>query len=116
MNRFSKDIGFLDDLLPYIFCEYLLVTSQPPCSMISPALLKFCVYVIQLLLRCIAVIATAISSNPWVAIPAVVLIISFLAIRWYYLRTSREVKRLEAIGESHGYINKMTVPILVCTY
>ena len=30
LNRFSKDIGFLDDLLPYIFCEYLLVTSHPP--------------------------------------------------------------------------------------
>ena len=25
LNRFSKDIGFLDDLLPYVFCEYLLV-------------------------------------------------------------------------------------------
>lgn len=25
LNRFSKDIGFLDDLLPYSFCEFLLV-------------------------------------------------------------------------------------------
>lgn len=25
LNRFSKDVSFLDDLLPYIFCEYLLV-------------------------------------------------------------------------------------------
>ena len=25
LNRFSKDVGFLDDLLPYVFCEYLLV-------------------------------------------------------------------------------------------
>ena len=25
LNRFSKDVGFLDDLLPYIFCEFLLV-------------------------------------------------------------------------------------------
>ncbi len=26
LNRFSKDIGYLDDLLPYIFCEYLFVS------------------------------------------------------------------------------------------
>ena len=25
LNRFSKDVGFLDDLLPYVYCEYLLV-------------------------------------------------------------------------------------------
>ena len=25
LNRFSKDVGFLDKLLPFIFCEYTLV-------------------------------------------------------------------------------------------
>ena len=25
LNRFAKDVGFLDDLLPYVFLEYLLV-------------------------------------------------------------------------------------------
>ena len=25
LNRFAKDVGFLDDLLPYQFCEYFLV-------------------------------------------------------------------------------------------
>ena len=29
LNRFAKDVGFLDDLLPYVFCEYLLVSVQP---------------------------------------------------------------------------------------
>ena len=28
LNRFSKDIGFLDDLLPYISCEYLFVSPK----------------------------------------------------------------------------------------
>ncbi len=27
LNRFSKDVGFLDDLLPYFFCEFVLVSS-----------------------------------------------------------------------------------------
>ena len=25
LNRFSKDVGFLDKLLPFVFCEYMLV-------------------------------------------------------------------------------------------
>ena len=28
LNRFSKDIGFLDDLLPHTFLEYLFVSIQ----------------------------------------------------------------------------------------
>ena len=28
LNRFSKDIGFLDDLLPYTFCEFILVSHN----------------------------------------------------------------------------------------
>lgn len=53
---------------------------------------------IQLLLRFLAIIVTAIASNYWVAIPAVVVVVAFLILRWYYLKTSRDVKRLEAIG------------------
>ena len=44
---------------------------------------------------------TAAVSNYWVLIPAFLVITIFLALRWYYLKTSREVKRLEAIGMSH---------------
>ena len=28
LNRFSKDIGFLDDLLPFTFVQYLVVRSK----------------------------------------------------------------------------------------
>ena len=27
LNRFSKDVGFLDDVLPYFFCEFIIVSS-----------------------------------------------------------------------------------------
>ena len=26
LNRFSKDVGFLDDQLPFYFCEHLMVS------------------------------------------------------------------------------------------
>ena len=29
LNRFAKDVGFLDDLLPFTFCDCLLVSVQP---------------------------------------------------------------------------------------
>ena len=28
LNRFSKDVGFLDDALPYLFCEYAVVSER----------------------------------------------------------------------------------------
>ena len=44
---------------------------------------------------------TAVVSNYWVLIPAVLVMTIFLAFRWYFLKTSREIKRLEAIGMFH---------------
>lgn len=56
----------------------------------------------QLFLRCLAVIITATASNPWLTIPAVAIIITFILLRSYYLKSARDVKRLEAIGESYN--------------
>ena len=53
----------------------------------------------QLLLRCLAIIITAAAANAYIVIAAVFLIVAFLSVRWYYLKTSRDVKRLEAICE-----------------
>ena len=75
MNRFSKDVGFLDDLLPNVLLE-----------------------VVQFLIRFLAILVTSIVGNPWLTIAAVVVMFVFIFFRWYYLKTARDVKRLEAIG------------------
>ncbi len=75
LNRFSKDIGFLDDLLPQVFFEF-----------------------IQLFVRFLFILITSIVANPWVAIVVAVVMVAFVFVRWYYLKTARDVKRLEAIG------------------
>ena len=75
MNRFSKDIGFLDDLLPLVFFEF-----------------------IQLFVRFLFILITSIVANPWLAIVVAVVMVAFVFVRWYYLKTARDVKRLEAIG------------------
>ena len=56
---------------------------------------------LQLFLRFLAIMVTAAVSNYWVLIPAVLVMTIFLALRWYFLKTSREIKRLEAIGMIH---------------
>ena len=56
---------------------------------------------LQLVLRFLAIIVTACVSNPWILIPAAVIMICFILLRTYYLKTSRDIKRLEAVGQSH---------------
>ncbi|XP_048056290.1 multidrug resistance-associated protein 4 [Megalobrama amblycephala] len=77
LNRFSKDIGQLDSLLPWTFVDF-----------------------IQVFLQIIGVIAVASSVIPWILIPVLPLLICFLFLRRYFLRTSRDVKRIESTTRS----------------
>ncbi|XP_028724042.1 multidrug resistance-associated protein 4 [Peromyscus leucopus] len=77
LNRFSKDVGHMDDLLPLTFLDF-----------------------IQTLLLVISVIAVAAAVIPWIIIPLVPLAIIFLFLRRYFLETSRDVKRLESTTRS----------------
>ncbi|XP_016014103.1 multidrug resistance-associated protein 4 [Rousettus aegyptiacus] len=77
LNRFSKDIGHMDDLLPLTFIDF-----------------------IQTFLLVIAVVGVAVSVIPWIVIPLVPLGIVFFVLRSYFLETSRDVKRLESTTRS----------------
>ena len=77
-------------------------SSPLPLPLPSPFPLPFPL-LSQLLLRLLAIILTAAASNYWVLIPAAIVMVVLLALRWYYLKTSREVKRLEAIGQLGGW-------------
>ncbi|XP_055282538.1 ATP-binding cassette sub-family C member 4 isoform X2 [Moschus berezovskii] len=77
LNRFSKDIGHMDDLLPLTFLDF-----------------------IQTFLQVIGVVGVAVAVIPWIAIPLVPLGIIFFVLRRYFLETSRDVKRLESTTRS----------------
>ncbi|XP_061548514.1 ATP-binding cassette sub-family C member 4-like isoform X2 [Phycodurus eques] len=77
LNRFSKDIGYLDSLLPWTFVDFT-----------------------QLFLQVIGVIVVSAIVMPWILIPFVPLFAFFLCLRRYYLQTSRDIKRLEATTRS----------------
>ncbi|XP_056895808.1 ATP-binding cassette sub-family C member 4-like isoform X2 [Takifugu flavidus] len=77
LNRFSKDIGYLDSLLPWSFVDF-----------------------IQVFLQVIGVIAVAAVIIPWILIPVAPLLAIFLYLRCYFLQTSRDIKRLESTTRS----------------
>uniref|UniRef100_A0A8C0SMM9 Multidrug resistance-associated protein 4 n=1 Tax=Canis lupus familiaris TaxID=9615 RepID=A0A8C0SMM9_CANLF len=77
LNRFSKDIGHMDDLLPLTFLDFL-----------------------QTFLQVLGVVGVAVAVIPWIAIPLLPLAIIFFILRRYFLATSRDVKRLESTSRS----------------
>ncbi|KXJ10258.1 Multidrug resistance-associated protein 4 [Exaiptasia diaphana] len=82
INRFSKDIGYTDDLIPETFYEFL-----------------------HLFIVSIAIVIVNVVSMPWILIGLAPLTIVFWCARNYYLKTARELKRLEAIGRSPVFIH-----------
>ena len=80
LNRFSKDIGALDDTLPVesLWASYL------------------CLYV------CSATILSAV-TNVWLCITCVPLTVLFIYLAIYYLKSAREIRRLEAFTCSPVY-------------
>lgn len=80
LNRFSKDIGNLDDRLPAIFLFSV----------------ELCLYFIS------ATILSAV-TNVWLFITCVPLTMLFVYLTKYYLKSSRELRRLEAVTCSPVY-------------
>ena len=50
-------------------------------------------------MRFVAVLVTAVAANLYLLIVVTVLLVVFLGFRWYYLKTARDIKRLEALGQ-----------------
>ncbi|XP_031850164.1 putative multidrug resistance-associated protein lethal(2)03659 isoform X2 [Nomia melanderi] len=84
LNRFSKDMGAIDELLPLALID--------------------CIQIGLTLLGIIVVVAMA---NVWLLIPTAVIGIIFYYLRVFYLSTSRSVKRLEGVTRSpvFGHLN-----------
>ncbi|KAI4581557.1 hypothetical protein MJG53_010000 [Ovis ammon polii x Ovis aries] len=73
LNRFSKDIGQMDDSLPLMFQVFM-----------------------QSSLLLIGMVGVMVATIPWIAIPVIPLGIVFFVLRRYFLKTSQDIKRLES--------------------
>jgi ATP-binding cassette subfamily C (CFTR/MRP) protein 4 len=76
MNRFTKDLCSMDESLPSV-----------------------CFDVMTIFLVMLGVIIVVILSNYYVIIPSTLLVIALWIIRRFYIRTARDVKRIEAISK-----------------
>ena len=77
LNRFASDVGCVDELLPKTFLK-----------------------AVQNLLSISILILISITSNPWLFFLAFPLTMMVVYISKYYLKTARELKRLESISRS----------------
>ena len=80
LNRFSKDIGNLDDVLPTHFLLAVEVSLFSFSTILLPA-----------------------AANAWLILVATPVVAIVLYYGRYYMRSSREIKRLEAITCSPVY-------------
>lgn len=80
LNRFSKDMGQVDEILPSVMID-----------------------VIQIFLQLFGIVIVVAIVNPYFMIPTVLMGIIFYHLRTFYLKTSRDVKRMEAVTRSPIY-------------
>ncbi|KAG0271436.1 hypothetical protein BGZ95_000753 [Linnemannia exigua] len=80
LNRFSKDMANCDELLPYTFFD-----------------------TIQILFMLFGSVIVVCIVNPWVVIAIPFLFAGFIGLRSIYIRTSRQVKRIDSQTRSPIY-------------
>ncbi|XP_044102373.1 cystic fibrosis transmembrane conductance regulator isoform X1 [Neovison vison] len=85
LNRFSKDIAILDDLLPLTIFDF-----------------------IQLLLIVIGAVTVVSALQPYIFLATVPVIAAFIMLRAYFLHTSQQLKQLESEGRSPIFTHLVT--------
>lgn len=80
LNRFAMDLGQVDEILPAVMLDC-----------------------IQIFLTISGIIGVLCITNPWYLINTITMFLAFHFLRTFYLSTSRDVKRLEAIARSPMY-------------
>ncbi|XP_046853156.1 ATP-binding cassette sub-family C member 4-like isoform X2 [Xenia sp. Carnegie-2017] len=92
LNRFSKDIGFMDDMLPATFYEAT-----------------------QLVVLTVSILLLCVISQPYLLLGAIPVVFAFLWLRHYYIKTAREIKRLESLNRSPMYSHVSATLQGLCT-
>ncbi|KAF4020081.1 hypothetical protein G4228_012201 [Cervus hanglu yarkandensis] len=85
LNRFSKDIAVLDDLLPLTIFDF-----------------------VQLLLIVIGAVVVVSVLQPYIFLATVPVIAAFILLRAYFLHTSQQLKQLESEGRSPIFTHLVT--------
>ena len=71
--------------------SFLLVSPVTVCVVVK------CI-ILQLLLDVLSAVLVACAANYWLIIPAIAIVTLLVLIRHYFLHASRDVQRIESIG------------------
>ncbi|CAG0914467.1 unnamed protein product [Notodromas monacha] len=90
LNRFSRDTGNMDEALPFIAMDVNMIFFMVVGNVVLVSTVKI-----------------------WIIGPTCIMLVGFILLRSYYMRTSREVKRLEGITSiySNGYFFTARSPV-----
>ncbi|XP_031345551.1 probable multidrug resistance-associated protein lethal(2)03659 [Photinus pyralis] len=77
INRFSRDLGIIDEGLPMNIFEF-----------------------VSILITLVSILFVISTVNPWFLIPSTILLIIMAVARWLYISTSRSMRRLEGATRS----------------
>ncbi|KAE9537850.1 hypothetical protein AGLY_005822 [Aphis glycines] len=80
LNRFSKDLGLVDEMLPSILVRFL-----------------------QIGMNSIGIVTVIGIVNPYLILPSIVLVIFFFKIKKYFMKTIQNITRLEGVARSPIY-------------
>ncbi|CAM9672778.1 unnamed protein product, partial [Sphacelaria rigidula] len=80
LNRFTKDTHFMDDMLPMTLFDFIM-----PFFMVLGS------------------VVTVLVANPWVTLSLIPAALYFIYLLRFYTKSSREIKRLEAVARSPVY-------------
>ncbi|KAA0203072.1 hypothetical protein HAZT_HAZT007988 [Hyalella azteca] len=99
LNRFSKDLGQIDDLLPSCFWDFFELKNAFLSEVNFYTWYDGCSR-LQISLNIVGIITVIASVNPYLLIPTFILAGIFWYIRRFYLGSARDIKRLEGITRS----------------
>ncbi|XP_077300826.1 ATP-binding cassette subfamily C member 4-like [Arctopsyche grandis] len=85
LNRFSKDLGTIDEMLPKDMLEAIQILMFMTSAMIMVSI-----------------------TNTWLLVPIVVMVLLFFFLLTVYLRSAQDVKRLEGITRSPVFTHACT--------
>lgn len=98
MNRFSKDIGLIDESIPSILEDFAFVKFHHFFQFRHFIFESLLFQHKQCLMTILGALGTTIYLNFWIIIPILPLSVLFVFVRRYFIVCSLEVKRIDAIS------------------
>lgn len=100
LNRFAKDMGSVDEILPKIILDSSQVGSSRNDIMIGNVCIcsMYHLFTFQIILNLAGSLILTVLTNYFLLIPLSIMFIILRILQKFYLSTSKDIKRIEGMG------------------